>query len=232
MSGSWVQTDPDRPTGRVFVKPRGVDVTYDIAAGAAWDVIQYDPDLEDLAREADAVAFGSLAQRDAQSRNSIYRFLDEARRAIRLYDVNLRSSGGQEFYNRNIFDRSCGFATLVKLNDDELPVVLGTLGHDDAQSLRQAYELEAIVLTRGSEGVAAYTDQGFIEGKPATANPDKDSDPVGAGDSCSAAILASRILNKSWQETLDFANRVGAYVVGQSGATPELPSDLVQQLKS
>lgn len=232
MDVSFIQTDPDRPTGRVFVSTDADgQPTYEIDSPAAWDVMHYDPELEDLARNADAVAFGSLPQRDAEARNTIYRFLTEARRAVKLYDVNLRSTAGTDFYNRNILHRSCELATIVKLNDEELPIVGKLLGVDDAEQLRKTYQLEAVVLTRGSEGVAAATAQGFIQGAPAQAEPQDDADSVGAGDSCTAAILACRILNKPWQATLDYANRVGAFVVGQSGGTPRLPDSLINDLK-
>ena len=192
----------------------------------AWDQLWYDPELEDLAREADAVAFGSLAQRNAQARNSIYRFLGEARRAIRLYDVNLRSSGGTDFYSRQVLHRSCEFATIVKLNHDEMPVVGNLLGLDTPQQLLDQYGLEAVVITRGKEGASAYTAEGLVEGEPTEAHPGEDADTVGAGDSTAAALLVARVLNQPWQKACDFANRVGAYVVEQSGPTPTLPESL------
>ncbi len=230
MDTAYLQTDPDQPTGRVHVKKDAQgDATYDIAAPAAYDQLWYDPELEDLARDADAVAFGSLAQRNAQSRNTIYRFLGEARRAVKLYDVNLRSSGGRDFYNRQILHRSCELATVVKLNHDELPTVAPLLGVDPAdapQQLLDEYGLEAVVITRGKDGATALTPQGPAEGRPWPADPGEDADTVGAGDSASAALLVARVLGRPWDAACDYANRVAAYVVGQSGPTPKLPEDL------
>src|SRR6185369_3931160 len=97
---------------------------YDIVRDVAWDWLHFDPDTDTLAQRCDAVCFGTLAQRNGQSRNTIYRFLDAARRAVRLFDVNLR----QNFFDRQILQRSCEFATAVKLNEEELPVVARTLG--------------------------------------------------------------------------------------------------------
>lgn len=227
MDPGYLQTDPDRPTGRVFVRTNAEgDATYDIEPDVAWDVIHFDPDLEDLARECDAVAFGSLAQRSGESRSTIYRFLGTARRAVKLFDVNLRGSGGQKFYDRGTLMRSCELANIVKLNDEEMPDVGSLLGIDDAESLRKKFDLEAVVLTRGAKGTAAVTASGLIEGEPAQADKAEGSDTVGAGDSCTAAVLTGRVLGKPWPETLTLANRVAAFVVGQSGATPPLPDEI------
>ena len=102
MPTDHVQVDPDRATGTVLVQldPAG-EPTYDIVAHVAWDNLQWDPQMESLAAHADAVCFGSLAQRDGQTRNTIYRFLSSARRAVRLFDVNLR----QHYHDRRSLDR-------------------------------------------------------------------------------------------------------------------------------
>lgn len=230
---SFLQTDPDKPTGRVYVttdddgKPTG----YDIAPDSAWDVIQWDSELESLARDCDALAFGSLPQRSAQSRSAIQRFVGEARRAIKLFDVNLRQSHGQAFYDRNTLRRSCEIATLVKLNDEELSEVASLLALEaDPAAIRAAFGLEAVILTRGAEGTVAYTATGMCEGEPAEATAAAGADSVGAGDSCTAAILACRLLGKPWPVTMTLANRVAAFVVGQPGATPELPDDVLNLL--
>ncbi len=234
IDAGWIQSDPDRPTGRVYVMTddEGEVRGYDIA-DAAWDVLQYDPDLEALASQTDAVAFGSLAQRDAQSRGTIHRFLGEARRAIKLFDVNLRESRGRKFYDRGVIRRSCELATLLKLNHEELPEVAAMLGMEgeDAGAIREALGLEAVVLTLGAEGTVAYTAGGLVRGEPAEARPVEGADSVGAGDSCSAAVLVGRLLGKPWPLTLTLANQVAAHVVGQPGATPELPEELLAKWK-
>ncbi len=125
LTTDYIQTDPDRSTGKVYVD---FDIegnpTYEIVQHVAWDVIQYDPDIEDLAQGCQAVCFGTLAQRNAQTRHTIYRFLDHTRRAPILFDVNLRG----ETYDHSMIRRSCEQATIVKLNDQELPVIANLLG--------------------------------------------------------------------------------------------------------
>ena len=81
----------DKPTGTVQVEldAKGVP-TYTIMEDVAWDNIPFTPEMEALARRADAVCFGSLVQRMA-SRASVLRFLRATRPdALKVFDINLR----------------------------------------------------------------------------------------------------------------------------------------------
>ncbi|MEM9789738.1 MAG: carbohydrate kinase [Planctomycetota bacterium] len=228
-----VQTDPDRPTGRVFVTTDAHgSPAYDIPPNQAWDVLQPDPDLDDLAQATSAVTFGSLAQRDPQARSTIRRFVEQARHAVRLFDVNLRL----DFYDRQVLEWSCANASAVKLNDEELDTVLTTLRldvpadapvDDKARALIAEFKLDLLVFTRGKDGTRLYTATDTIDGQPATYPPAADADSVGAGDSVTAAILVGLCLRRPLQQIADAANKVGAYVASQPGGQPELTDDLV-----
>ena len=238
MSTAHLQTDPDRPTGRVYV---GTDARgqpeYEIVEGVAWDWLQADPDLEDLARSCDAVCFGSLAQRIAQSRRTIYRFLNVARQAIRMFDVNLR----QNSHSRDIIRESIKRSTVVKLNVEELPIVAsltglpkpdGPAGADAAaEALLRRHKLKAVVLTRGEQGTALYTPAGKAEGAPVQYESAENADHVGAGDACAAAILLGMVLRLAPQPTVDLANHAGAFVASQPGATPALPESILDMIR-
>ncbi len=236
MSDQWLQSDPDHATGQVFVQ---VDAdgspSYDIMANSAWDWLQFDPDLESLARQCDAVCFGSLAQRDAQTRNTIYRFLDACRpSACKLFDVNLRL----DFYSRQIIDQSLIHASALKLNEDELPVVCDLLGVGSAEDdvakriarLIKRYELDFVIYTQGARGTAIYTMNSVHQGAPVAYSPVEGADSVGAGDACTAACLVGVLLRRPWDQVVTLANEVGAFVASQPGATPQLP-DLILQMK-
>jgi len=237
MDLSHIQTDPDRPTGTVYVDLRA-DGThdFDIVRDVAWDWLQFDPDLDELARRCSAVSFGSLAQRNGQARSSILRFLSAARSAIRLFDVNLR----QDYYDSNILRKSCDHATVVKLNEQELPTVarlVGLSGGDDEQPsvmagrLRQQYKLKAVVLTRGERGTQYITADGVADGQPPTWERADDADSVGAGDACTAGVLVGMLLRWPVERIVHLANHMGAFVASQGGATPELPDDLVRMAR-
>ncbi|MEM9250766.1 MAG: carbohydrate kinase [Planctomycetota bacterium] len=231
-----VQTDPDRPTGRVFVTTDAHgSPSYDIPPNQAWDVLQPDPDLDDLAQSTSAVTFGSLAQRDPQARSTIRRFIDQARHAVRLFDVNLRL----DFYDRQILEWSCANASAVKLNDEELDTVLTTLRldvptdapvDDKAHALINEFKLDLLVFTRGKDGTRLVTPTDTIDGQLATYPSAPDADSVGAGDSVTAAILVGLCLRRPLQDIADTANKIGAYVASQPGGQPELPDELVNLL--
>ncbi|MEZ6192062.1 MAG: carbohydrate kinase [Phycisphaerales bacterium] len=235
MTLDYLQTDPDHPTGRVYVEPDADGgVSYEIVQNAAWDLIQYDPDMDPLAMSCQAVCFGSLAQRHAQSRNSIYRFIETSRARYKMFDVNLR----KPFYDRQHINRSCELATVVKLNIDELDDLTGMLSldgqsvDDRVKALMGKFDLRMVVLTRGKDGTVLYTPAGRYEGEPASYNPTEGADPVGAGDSVSAAVLVGKALRMPDQQVATLANRVGAYVAAHAGATPDLPDDLLKLFHS
>lgn len=234
METSYIQTDPDLGTGRVYVQldDHG-QPTYDIIQNVAWDVIQFDPDLEELARRCDAICFGTLAQRHPQSRQTIYRFLAEARSAVKLLDVNLRGN----FYEPATLRRSCEQATIIKLNEAELPVVRSLLGMDEqkdeqtaARQLLEAFELNMVVLTRGDKGTMLVTPQGVHEGETASYEAAENADSVGAGDACSAALLVGLAMRKAPEKLVTLANHAGAFVASKPGATPEFPEDILNLL--
>ena len=240
MNTDFVQTDPDRDTGRVYVE---FDASgrhrFQIVENVAWDVIQFDFDTEDLAQRCDAVCFGTLAQRDAQSRNTIYRFLDTANRAVRLFDVNLR----QNYYDARILSRSCERATIVKLNDEELPIVCELLGlagvgrgevdevDRKAQGLLKKFDLKMVAFTRGERGTVLHTSGGRHEGPAVSYRRAPNADPVGAGDACAAAILVGTVLRFDVDRIAALANHAGGYVASQAGATPPLPQSILDMVK-
>ncbi len=218
-----IQVDPDRPTGTVVVEldDKG-EPSYKIMQNVAWDAMQWDPDLENLARRTDAVCFGTLAQRDGQSRSTIQRFVESAASAIRLLDVNLR----QNFYDRRILTRSLELCTAVKINAHELRVLadllnLGANADAAAKRLLQLYPaVRWLALTRGAEGTLVYTPTGRFEGAAVAVTGPVDA--VGAGDVTSASLLHGALRNWAWDRTLKLANTLGAFVASSPGATPAI----------
>jgi len=126
LGTSSVQRDPIHPTGvvKVDVDPTG-QPTFQIAQNVAWDFFEWTPAWRSLAESADAVCFGSLAQRSSQSRQTIRAFLNAVRPgSTRVFDVNLR----QSFYSAQVLEESSQLADIIKVNHDELPVVAKLLG--------------------------------------------------------------------------------------------------------
>ena len=218
---SHLQFDPEHPTGTVNVKLEDGHPSFVINRDVAWDYLQWDAGLEHLAREADVVCFGSLAQRSETARTTIQRFVRATREScLRIFDVNLR----QSFYNGNILKTGFALATVTKLNNDELPIVLRSVGlpssdepRADCRTLIEHFGLELVCYTRGPHGSLLVSREHTAEhpGFRVTV-----ADTVGSGDAFTAAMAHQLRRGASLDQVNEFANRMGSWVASQPGATP------------
>lgn len=218
-----LQVDTSSPTGTVSVSLGGAGIpSYVIHERVAWDQIEASSAALELVRRADVVCFGSLAQRSESSRGTIQRLVDAAPpHAWRVLDVNLR----QSFFSRVVIERSLELASVLKLNDHELPQLaqmFGFAGSDRSQieQLAQRFDLEVVALTRGAAGSLLYRDGQWAEGPAETVSV---QDTVGAGDAFTAALCVGLLQNLELEEISRVANRIAAFVCGSRGATPALP---------
>jgi len=227
MDSSFLQVDPDHPTGTVDVKlDNAGKPEYVIHENVAWDFIRLKPGLLEFAQNADALCFGSLGQRSAVSRESIQKAVNNAQQdALIMCDINLR----QDFYSREIINWSCEAADIIKLNDEELPVIgnlLGMYGNDEgiAEGLIETFNLDLVALTRGDKGSVLFTQDGISEhpGIPAEV-----VDSVGAGDAFAAAVMVGLLEGRDLDTINDRANIVASYVCSQTGPTPEVPEEVI-----
>lgn len=216
------------PTGTVQVK---IDQTgiplYDIKENVAWDNIPYTEHLDALAKRTKAVCFGSLAQRNVVSRETINNFLDTMPKdddSLIVFDVNLR----QGFYNKEILCKSMQNCNILKINDEELITVSRMFGYpgidlqDKCWILLGKYNLKMLILTCGINGSYVFT-PGNVSFQP---TPKVEvADTVGAGDSFTAAFIASILKGKSVTEAHSIAVKTSAFVCTQKGAMPILPPE-------
>lgn len=219
------------PTGTVQVEidPAGVP-QYEIKENVAWDNIPYTARLEQLAEKTKAVCFGSLAQRNIVSRNTINRFLDampQSDDTLVVFDVNLR----QGFYTKEILCNSMKRCNILKINDEELVTVSRMFGYpgidlqDKCWILLGKYNLKMLILTCGINGSYVFT-PGNVSFQP---TPKVEvADTVGAGDSFTAAFIASILKGKSVQEAHLRAVQTSAYVCTKKAAMPILPQELTE----
>ena len=216
------------PTGTVQVE---IDQTgiplYDIKENVAWDNIPYTEHLDALEKRTKAVCFGSLAQRNVVSRETINHFLDTMPKdddSLIVFDVNLR----QGFYNKEILCKSMQNCNILKINDEELITVSRMFGYpgidlqDKCWILLGKYNLKMLILTCGINGSYVFT-PGNVSFQP---TPKVEvADTVGAGDSFTAAFIASILKGKSVTEAHTIAVKTSAYVCTQKGAMPILPPE-------
>ncbi len=218
------------PTGTVQVTldEKGVP-SYEICEGVAWDNIPCGKELVEVAKRCKAFCFGSLAQRAEQSQDAIHLFLDSmagGEETLRIFDINLR----QSFYSREVIEISLVKSNVLKINDEEFVTVGQLLGFDStdfekgSRFLMDKYELTMVILTCGAEGSYIFWGE---EGRSFLATPQVEVvDTVGAGDSFTAAFVATLLAGKSIEEAHLKAVDVSAYVCTQSGAMPVLPVEL------
>ncbi len=228
----------EQPTGtvKVTLDSKGVP-QYDICLGVAWDNIPLTDEMLDIARNAEAICFGSLAQRSEISRRTIHAFLDAApRTAMKVFDINLR----QHWYTAEVIAESLNRANILKINDEELDVVAtmllgvsttpGKLIAEDPEKTRLVcsdliakYNLKMLILTCGAIGSYVFTEdeESYISTPKVVV-----ADTVGAGDSFTATFVARMLQGKSIREAHENAVQVSAFVCTQNGAMPELPEYL------
>ena len=222
LNVDFVQVDEARPTGTVPVTVVDGEPSYEIVEGAAWDAIAWEPRLEGLAQRAQAVCFGSLAQREATSRRTLQRFVEAVPEGcMRVVDINFR----QHYHSRSVVDWSLRFADLLKLNDEEVRILRGYLGgsEDDGDFLREVCERFRIgraVLTLGAEGCRVIGPREDV--RVAAAHQDV-VNTVGAGDAFTAAFVLNLLAGQDVRACAERANQAGGYVTTQDGAIPEFP---------
>jgi fructokinase len=227
---TYVQRDENHRTGAVKVEVDAQGLArFEIEAPSAWDFFELTEQWSTLAQKADAVCFGSLAQRSTQSQATIRRFLRATRpEAVRIFDVNLRPP----FYSQDILAESMKLADIVKMNDDEVPKVmaLGGLGHvDEKSSARQLidlYDLKLVCVTRGSRGSLLVSRTDSCEGGGVRITV---ADTIGAGDAFTAALVHEYLRGESLDRMNQVANRVGAWVASEPGPTPTPKSGVLEQ---
>jgi fructokinase len=243
---SFLEVDAAHETGRVTVAFSDGQPNYTIHQPAAWDFLELTDRWVQLAERADAICFGSLAQRSAQSHQTLQTLVAEAPAScVRVFDVNLRAP----FYSSEVIQESLELATVIKMNDVEAPKVLEMLGMpelpglpDQAESgpaplhftverrslirlgadwlLSEFPTLEMVAVTRGARGSLLVTrDEWHVH----PGFPVRVADTIGAGDAFTAAMTHYLLRGADLPTLNEAGNRWGAWMASQSGAMPRLP---------
>lgn len=227
-----LQEDSAQETGRVTVKLEDGQPSYTIHQPVAWDFFELTEAWLSEAAKSDAVCFGSLAQRSSQSRRTIHALVRATRRKCkRIFDVNLRTP----FYDKEIVFESLKLASVMKMNDAEVPLVLELLEFPAAASLREGAErlidsfedLELVAITRGGEGSLLV---GRSETNEHPGIPIKVADTIGAGDAFTAAMTHYLLRGAPLSVLNEAGNRWGSFVASQSGAMPEISPETLQRI--
>lgn len=221
----------DFPTGTVYIKISGSGIpSYTITENSAWDNIEFNDGLREIASQTKMVCFGSLAQRNKKSRDSIIAFLEamqEDDEVYKVFDINLR----QDFYTKEIIENSFKHCNILKINDEEIEIVNKMFDlrmdsfEDFSSKIMNLYQIKIIIITCGEKGsyVFAENHESYIETPKVIIE-----DTVGAGDSFTAAFCASILNDKSLYEAHKNAVKYAAFICTQAGAMPVIPEDIKQ----
>jgi fructokinase len=225
----YIQEDFSRVTGTVTVALEQGQPRYTIHDPVAWDFLEFTPHWLALAEQADAVCFGTLAQRSPASRRTIESFLHETRpECVRIFDVNLRAP----FINSEVIEQSLELATIFKLNADEMPQVLSLLDFPDsvgttpdfllsgARQIIDQFPVQLVAITLGAQGSLLVT-RNEVDRHPGY--PTRIVDTVGAGDAFAAALTHYYLRGAPLSQLNAAGNRWGAWVASHAGAMPALP---------
>lgn len=223
-----IQIDPTYPTGtvKVTLDEKG-SPSYEIVQPVAWDHIHPDESAKNAVKKAGALVFGSLACRNDRSKNTLLELLDMAK--FRVFDVNLRPP----FFTKNLLETLLFKADIVKMNDEELDIVAGwnDAGGDELsklQTVREKFDIQAIVMTKGPNGAVLLDESGFYT---QGGIPVEVKDTIGSGDSFLAGFLKKWMTGASPLECLGFACATGALVATKKGGTPAISEEEVNQLR-
>lgn len=223
---SGISLDPEHDTGSV-----GIDIIGDghpvftIHENVAWDHLVRNSATEDLFKRADAVCFGSLAQRNPVSGNVIHALVKlTAPGALRIFDVNLR----QNYFTAETILTSLKLANVLKLNDAELPKLAEMLDlsgsvREQFATLVSRFDLRLVAYTRGAEGSVLFDGNKWCEHPGLTTQV---CDTVGAGDSFTATVAMGMLNGWSLEAISVVANEVAAHVCSCDGAVPPMPDRL------
>ena len=225
-----LQTHPTLPTGEARIRESiedDAECSFDILPNVAWDDLRWTVPLQKFTKQVSCVVYGTLPQRSAPSRQTTYKFLSACPNAIRIFDVNLRDP----HYDAEIIRDGCNAATILKLNFHELSTVAeadNIRSHQDplatCRRLLEHFSLSAVVLTASNKGTTIVTaDQTYTGKIPHVVVQSS----VGAGDACTAGIVAGLTLNLEFARVVGLANRMGAWIASNNAPNVALPDDLL-----
>ena len=215
------------PTGTVAVTLRNGIPEYDIVKDVAWDHIACTSQLIDIAAEADAICFGTLALRSPETHDTIIELLKHAKpNAMTFFDIKLRG----DHWCKELLEELLGFATVFKINDEELLMLRDMFDMPDASNdegcrwLIDRFDLNTVILTAGASFSTIMTATG--ERSTIDTPHVEVADTVGAGDSFSGTFTARRLLGDSLAEAHRKAVNTAAFVCTQHGAWPTYPETM------
>jgi fructokinase len=230
LSDKYCTVSSVHPTSTVSVQLlNNGEVKYNITENVAWDFIEYNDDLAHAIKQADAFVYGTLAARNAYTRDTLFRYLKNAK--WRVLDLNLRPP----YVDKDILRLLIQYCHSLKLNRDELAFITTCLNReaqteeDGIETIFSAYEnVQDIILTKGAAGASYYSRTERLDIGALTVSV---TDTVGSGDSFLAAFVGGKLNGAANDQILKDAAVLSAFVATRQGACPAYTSEALQKFK-
>lgn len=223
MDASGIQCDPVFPTGQVQVHVENGSHRFEILPNQAYDHIHAGmTHMMTMSLKPELVYFGTLAQREMESRLALDQFIADSH-CLKFLDINLRSP----WYDKHTIRRSLQRADIVKMNEDELDIVAhffrieGGTPEAKARTLLKQFALEKLLITCGEQGAWLVDSTEEIIGTGAVGTEGRLVDTVGAGDAFAAIFIIGLLCGWPAALTLQRANRFAAALCSIRGGAPE-----------
>lgn len=228
LKSDLIQVDEELPTSEVLVHlDEKNNATYEICEPVAWDNLQLTDSLAKRAEESGLLIFGSLASRQAQTKETFCKIMEND--AVKLIDVNLRKPYDKKEIVEPLLEKS----NVIKLNDDELAIFANWNNKSDLEEkelvkwLASRYSVELICVTKGEHGALLFAEGQFYKHSGFKVTT---VDSVGAGDAFLAGLVAAIFEDKTYEDALAFACATGAFVASKAGATPKYDIEEIEQI--
>lgn len=214
-----LQSDPDLATGRWLVRSTGAETFHSLDSEAAFDNLQWDFDLADVAQQTDAVVYGALARRTGQARSVSDRFLAECKFALRVFDLTNRPD--------DQLDRSRAMSGLKYANtlvvDDFARNVLLPGGVDQPQreaavELLGLGNLTLVVIAQPGEPMVVHSAESSWSGHAHRRE---------AHEASIVALLHGVLAGWDVQAAVGLADRLAGHILKHPGEPP--PQELLRQ---
>lgn len=223
MPLNFIQTNMEHETSKVLVDDSDPEnIKYTIVSPVAWDFIHWNEEIDQAVEDADAFVFGTLGVRNTESLKTLLHLLRHP--ILRVFDANLRPP----FYDFEVIETLLGFADILKINEDELAIFADYFSTEPTVEslcahLDEHFPMEIICVTRGSKGALIYQKGVFTEHPGYKV---KVEDSIGAGDAFLSGFVKTYLDDKSPEEILDYACKLGAFVATQKGGTPKYSPEM------
>jgi len=220
ISSEFIQQDHLHPTGMALVTLNSDGIpNFKIEPDCAYDFIELNDENENLINsETDCVYFGTLAQRSKTSRETIQSVIN---RGLKYFaDINLR----QNFYNKEILDKTLKAADFLKANYEEMHILNDLFVHSEysteqiAFELMEKYNINMIAVTRGENGSSIFENGKRFDYTDVEANV---VDTTGAGDAFAAILCLGYLSGLEIPYINKLANDFASDICQFEGALPK-----------